>query len=285
MQVRHFTTAQDFLDRATPFLATREAEHNRVFGICNNIAQGAAHFDEPMYFATVEDGGRVTGAAIRTPPFQLHLSRMDPGVLPLLASDVMAALGAIPAVVGETALSRAFAEEWSRITGLTYHVGMETRIFQLTAVRPVKEASGSFRRAQEGDRDLLVEWMEAFHSEALGHSVSHSDRERVASEVELDLRGGPRGLYLWEDDGAPVSMAGYSGPTPNGIRVLGVYTPPRLRGRGYATTCVAALSRRLLEGGRKFVFLFTDLTNPTSNHIYQEIGYEPVCDVTEYRFG
>ena len=93
-----------------------------------------------------------------------------------------------------------------------------------------------------------------------------------------------RGVFLWEDDGAPVSMAGYSGPTPNGIRVVAVYTPPHLRGRGYATTCVAALSQRLLEGGRKLVFLFTDLANPTSNHIYQEIGYEPACDISEYVF-
>ena len=47
---------------------------------------------------------------------------------------------------------------------------------------------------------------------------------------------------------------------------------------------VAALSQLLLDSGRKFCFLFTDLSNPTSNHIYQAIGYRPVCDVDEYRF-
>jgi predicted GNAT family acetyltransferase len=57
-----------------------------------------------------------------------------------------------------------------------------------------------------------------------------------------------------------------------------------LRGRGYASALVASLTERLLAGGRRFCFLFTDLSNPTSNKIYQRIGYEPVADVDEYRF-
>lgn len=88
---------------------------------------------------------------------------------------------------------------------------------------------------------------------------------------------------MW-DDGQPVSLAGYSGPTPHGIRVGPVYTPPAQRGKGYASACVAALSRLLLDGGRAYCFLFTDMGNPTSNPIYQAIGYRPVCDVDEYRF-
>ncbi len=40
-----------------------------------------------------------------------------------------------------------------------------------------------------------------------------------------------------------------------------------------------------LTAGRRFCFLYTDLANPTSNHIYQAIGYEPVAEVTEIGFG
>jgi predicted GNAT family acetyltransferase len=79
-------------------------------------------------------------------------------------------------------------------------------------------------------------------------------------------------------------MAGASGPTPKGIRIGAVYTPKALRRRGYASTLVAALSQAQLTAGRTFCFLFTDLANPTSNKIYQDIGYMPVCDVDEYRF-
>jgi predicted GNAT family acetyltransferase len=86
-------------------------------------------------------------------------------------------------------------------------------------------------------------------------------------------------------DDRPVSLAGYGGPTRHGIRIGPVYTPPAERRRGYASACVAALSQQLLDRGRRFCFLFTDLANPTSNHIYQQIGYRPVSDVDEYRFG
>ena len=72
--------------------------------------------------------------------------------------------------------------------------------------------------------------------------------------------------------------------TPRGVRVNMVYTPPELRRRGYASACVAALSQRMLDSGKKFCFLYTDLSNPTSNKIYQEIGYRPVFDVDEYKF-
>ena len=89
---------------------------------------------------------------------------------------------------------------------------------------------------------------------------------------------------IWEVDNTPVSMAGYAGPTPNGIRIGAVYTPPELRNNGYASAVTAGLSQYLLDSGKDFCFLFTDLLNPTSNKIYQQIGYQPVCDVDRYLF-
>lgn len=79
-------------------------------------------------------------------------------------------------------------------------------------------------------------------------------------------------------------MVRKAGKTPNGNLVNFVYTPPHLRRRGYATECVAHLSKRLLEEGNKFCFLFTDLSNLISNSIYQKIGYRPIIDVDQYKF-
>jgi len=90
-------------------------------------------------------------------------------------------------------------------------------------------------------------------------------------------------LYLWSD-GEPRSMAAAVGTTPNGIRVGYVYTPPSFRGLGYATATVASLSQSLLNDGRRFCFLYTDLANPISNAIYQRVGYRPVSDVVDVNF-
>jgi hypothetical protein len=81
-----------------------------------------------------------------------------------------------------------------------------------------------------------------------------------------------------------VSLVGWGGATPNGVRVGPVYTPPDLRRRGYATALTAAVSADLLAAGKRFCFLYTDLANPTSNRIYMSIGYEPVCDSVDYVF-
>ena len=91
-------------------------------------------------------------------------------------------------------------------------------------------------------------------------------------------------IFLLIDEGEVVSMARKAGKTPNGNLVNLVYTPSHLRKRGYATECVAKLSRKILEEGNSFCFLFTDLMNPTSNSIYQKIGYRPVIDVDAYKF-
>ena len=92
------------------------------------------------------------------------------------------------------------------------------------------------------------------------------------------------GLWFWEDGGRPVSVSGYGGATPNGMRIGPVYTPPELRGRGYATTLVAEQSRWLLNTGRTLCFLYADLENPTSNALYRRIGYRMIAEAGEVRF-
>jgi len=72
------------------------------------------------------------------------------------------------------------------------------------------------------------------------------------------------------------------GVTVAGARIGGVFTPPPLRCRGYASACVAGATQQLLLDGRKSVFLYAESHNKTSNHIYESIGYRFVCDWQEF---
>jgi predicted GNAT family acetyltransferase len=137
------------------------------------------------------------------------------------------------------------------------------------------------RPYQESDRELVIGWMDAFIDEALPEAPP----EDAEHWLERTLSNPDGGVMLWLDGEQPVSFSGYGGLTPNGIRVGPVYTPPELRRRGYASALVAELTKMLLDGGRKFCFLFTDLANPTSNSIYQRVGYEPVSDADQWVFG
>jgi predicted GNAT family acetyltransferase len=148
-------------------------------------------------------------------------------------------------------------------------------------VIPPRPAPGGARIARESDRATIVDWFQAFVAEALPPGRDPASRESAEETATYWIGGG--GLWVWIDGGL-VAMAGASGRTPNGIRVGAVFTPPEKRRRGYASSLVAALSQAQLDAGRRFCFLYTDLANRTSNRIYQDIGYEPVCDVDEYRF-
>jgi predicted GNAT family acetyltransferase len=141
---------------------------------------------------------------------------------------------------------------------------------------------GSWRLAVPEDLDLLTRWWIAFGEEALPEDTPLGDPRAT---VERWIRRVGRAAYVWTVDGRTVSLVGTGSETPNGVRIGPVYTPPEERGRGFASALTAAASQAELDAGRRFCFLFTDLANPTSNHIYQDIGYEPIIDVDVYRFG
>ena len=250
-----------------------------MFGICSQIEADPGAFDGPPYLAAVVHGDKVIGAALRTPPWRLVVSMMDhPGAIHRLVEDL--AEVDLPGVVGPAEWSGAFAEAWGRRGLASPRVATHERTYRLSQVRPPRPAPGRMARAGPNDHSLLANWLEAFSIEALENDPPQ-DYERVADRW---IRGLGRTPYLWLDAGRPVSLTGVGGSTPHGIRVGPVYTPPAFRGRGYASNLVAAASQLQLDSGRAFVFLFTDLANPTSNRIYQSIGYEPVNDVDMWAF-
>jgi predicted GNAT family acetyltransferase len=281
MELTRFAQAADFAAAAEAFLAEHEAHNNLVLGLTAQLREPQDAGALPPYFAVVADTGGVVAAALMTPPRRLVLARTErPEALDLLARDVRQSRPDVPGVTGPVPASTWFAERWQALTGQAMTRSLAERIYQLSQVKPPQGVPGRARRATGGDRALLAEWLTAFEQEAFG-TVSTDG----ATHADRFLTSRLRGMYLWDHNGRSVSMAGFGGPTPNGIRIGPVYTPPALRGQGYASACVAQLSQDMLDAGRKYCFLFTDLANPTSNHIYQAIGYEPVVDVDEYRFG
>jgi predicted GNAT family acetyltransferase len=274
-------TPDALLVQAGAFLTRREAEHNLLLGICSQLRPAPGGPRPAAYLAHVRSGRRVVAVALRTPPHNLVLSEIEsPEAIELLVEDSAEAQPELPGVLGPREASRRFAELWERRLGREASLGMAQRILCCESVLEQPHEGGRMRHATAADRPLLLEWYGEFLRETFGHQ-----RRSPEESVDYTLqRSGDEGPYLWEDP-SPVALAGCGGPTPHGIRIGPVYTPPPQRGRGYASALVSELTRRLLGGGRRFCFLFTDLANPTSNHIYQRIGYRPVTDVDEYRFG
>ncbi len=282
LKVSTYTTADEFLAVAGDFLVAREAEHNLMLGICSSVRASPGRFGEdPPTFATVTDAGRIVAATLRTPPHNQVLSWTDaPEAVDALVDALRDA--PLPGMLGPKEPAARFAARWTNLTGQAARIEVAERIFRLERVTPpARPASGTWRRAEPRDRELLLRWWLAFLAEAMPEDPPPTDPGAV---VDRWMASDHQWIYLWQDSGQVVSLVGSGGETPNGVRISPVYTPPELRNRGYASALTAAASQDQLNRGRRFVFPFTDLSNPTSNKIYRAIGYEPVCDVDMYRF-
>ncbi|MDQ3672130.1 MAG: GNAT family N-acetyltransferase [Actinomycetota bacterium] len=283
MNVRRIEDPASFLDVAGPLLLADEARHSLILGLAGTLRDHPEVYSDHSLWV-VEDDGRVVSAGMQTPPFNVVVARPSvESATDALAHALIEADVAAPGVTGARPEADVFAEAWEARAHTTSERRRRGRIYRLTRVRPIKplDVRGRPRSATEDDRPLLISWLEAFAREALGEEPSSANGAKRA--VNARLRHGAGGFQVWEDD-EPVSLAGWGGTTPNGVRIGPVYTPPEHRRRGYASALTAAVSAERLASGRRFCFLYTDLDNPTSNKIYMDIGYEPVCDSVEYAF-
>lgn len=272
MDIVRFPDGAAFMDRAGSFLESAELENLLLLSVSRG--PGA---EEGAYLATAEDGGCVVACAVRTPPWKAIVSGGPDEALALLAADLHGEYESLPGVIGPVPEVERFAAEWGERAGVAVRAGVAQGILAASDVRvPESSPDGTIRTATEADLLLVFDWMHAFRLET-GIDAPGDDEAAMRRYVQNQA------LFLWEHGGS-VSMAGWGGKTGGGARVGPVYTPPEHRRRGYASSCVALLARRLLEGGLAYVGLFTDLANPTSNHIYESIGYERVCEMRDYHF-
>lgn len=279
MEALRLDDAATFLAEAEPLLHADEARHNLILGLAGNLRAGRIT-DAGARFWLVRDAGAPVAAALQTPPYNLVLARpASDDALDALAGAVSTD---IPGVVGAAPEVETFAARWTARTGMRARPNMRQGIYALDAVVAPPQPAGAAREVGPDDRELVLAWWVAFVRESLHEGAPGVENARRA--VDDRLAAPSAGFLLWEDAGQPVSLAGWGSPTPSGIRIGPVYTPPALRGRGYATALTAELSRRRLAAGRRFCFLYTDLANPTSNAIYERIGYRRVCDSAEIAF-
>jgi predicted GNAT family acetyltransferase len=275
MDVRRIDDPVAFLDAAAPLLLADEARHNLILGIAGTLRDHPSVYEEYFLWLAEEDG--VQGAAVRTPPHNLALARPQAGeALEALAAGIGDEL---PGVVGGQPEVESFARAWAARTGAALRTVRGQGIYQLDRVEPLSHVPGRMSDATPEDREQLIAWWDAFIEEAIGQdAVGFGSETAVDHRFEADSAG----IVIWVD-GEPVSFAAYGNPTPHGVRIGPVYTPPDRRQKGYASALTAALSARLLRTYR-FCFLFTDLANPTANRIYERIGYKRVCEAAEIAF-
>jgi uncharacterized protein len=267
-----------FLDHAAPYLEAQEAVNNLFLGILVRLA--AEHYEEKAFMASVQQDSSIDLAGLY---FQsnLLLSHGQIAAIPALAEELLIGGWKVPGVIGPSDLVESFASIWAERQGCTSTRWVQQRIFRLNQVLQPSGAPGTPRLAEASDIPLLAEWHRQFDKDVRRTDGTMSPEEELKNAEKRVLEGK---TYFWIRDTTPVCMAAQARPTANGIAINGVFTPAEHRCHGYASALVAAVSQMSLDSGREFCTLYTDLDNPTSNSIYQKIGYKPVGDSTVYRF-
>ena len=262
-----------FSDRVMNALLDEEAKNSLMIGVLNNVKQGIY---ETFHQFTVEEDGELLAILQVTPPHPLHYIVVKTERSDLLPSFIIPHLlkEEVPfsEVVSERQHAERFATAWQEITSGTSEMFMSQGLYRLDSVEDIDMATGRMREATVADQAQLEAWYSAFETES---GLRSSPPEKVTKAVQTMLER--EEAVFWEVDGQVVSCAKRARPTENGITVSFVYTSPDARGRGYARSLVADLSRQLLET-KSFCVLYTDLTNPTSNKIYREVGYRQIMD-------
>jgi len=278
MNVIPYRTPRALLERIGPLLAENEVENNLVLGILADLRTDPDQFGSEPCLLAVEAAGDPIGAALITPPREVILTRLPTAAMPALVEHLRQIEMSPPGVVGPSPETRSFAQCWAVRTGATARLGMKQTIYECAGVSSRDCAPGVLRAATAADAGLLTEWRREYRRE-----VGLAGEEDEPHQAAVARRIAREQLHVWED-GRPVSMACFGGETDRGARLFLVYTPPPLRGRGYATACVGSLTGRLLDSGRTYCCLYADQDNPTSNSVYRNVGYRPINDAEIWHF-
>ncbi|MFT7668451.1 MAG: putative GNAT family acetyltransferase [Planctomycetota bacterium] len=283
MEFIEHQSAGQFLEVAMAFLEMNESQNSLPMGLALRVRDESREADAGTRFFSVGDSTGVVAVAIQTPMRSVVFSVMAADAAQLAAVELIDYLETLVGCVGPTEVVDVVAEVWRRqATGtLTLHAGMG--LYELTELTSPRPAEGRLRVVSDGDFELCQRWVYQFMIDCNLPEATPGKLPGTVPQVEQ------RSLYFWEVDGEPVACAGWSRPLREGITVSLVYTPDEFRGRGYASNVVAELTAGLLDGSlyqpaRKRVTLYTDLANPTSNSIYQKLGYKRIGDHKHFVF-
>ena len=277
MRFRRYDSIKVFKSAVLDILLENEVQNNLLLSL---IINSSDHFTPDWLLAAVsgDGGGTLVALCVENFPLLLYESgnAEDIGSAELLARELRHTGHSLRGVMAQCGLAKRFADAFSGDGA--YELHMTTIAMRLDNLSGYEKAPGFCRKLESRDMFFAPYWERAFSEDCRTPAFSIDQNvDRLKTRLKKDTH------FIWED-GVPVSQAVHGRNTPNGAVINGVYTPPHFRGRGYATSVVAELSKTLLDKGKSFCCLFGDAANPVSCGIYRKLGYYDVCTLEELRF-
>ena len=288
MQFNLYNDVKTFYRDTYDVLMRHEAQNLIPLGnvIIGNDGRDTAGWKNPAewFMATITSENGIVLTAIMTPPHNLTPYATDNKIsdeaISCLTAGIIRNNIHVPGILADAGMALRFAKIFSEVKGVDHRIHEEMRIYELVRVNPDIPLIGKIRLVENRDMPFLPYWVEGFQHDCFGESpAAKADIGQYKYWIDK------KKLYVLEHEGAPVSMAQKNREMQTVCGVGQVYTPPYFRGKGYASSCVAQVSDLILKSGFKKCVLYTNLANPVSNSIYQKIGYVPICDSLQIKFG
>ncbi|WP_242264704.1 GNAT family N-acetyltransferase [Bacillus cereus group sp. BfR-BA-01422] len=268
IQLHVYEEIVNFKEEVTLFLEKNEQENNLILGVLQMVHQ-------PIFMGIAKQGEEIAVVFLQTEEKKqiiVATSEMAEEDIVELAKKLAKVYPNVPGLIGNKKIVQRLAEEIAVLENKKTTVAMEQGIYELKQVKKKWNGDEVFREVNSDELTLIEKWIYQF-CEDVNLPTTKEEAKQTAHTLITNHR-----LFGLEVDGKLVSVAAKTRPTKNNITVNFVYTPKEERKKGYASNCVAALSQRMLDEGYKTTTLYTDLANPTSNKIYQEIGYEQIAE-------
>lgn len=279
MHLLEMSDANSFLDLSRSHLMNAEAENNLLLSSAWTLARSSAVRSAKLSFFNCVSGNQVVGSALNATERRLLISQTSDEAATFMGREMARRGTRLRGILGPVSSAEAFGRAYALEADQPMRPRLWQRILKLdspVADSLVPQCPGLARLAKEKDHRQLLQWSLKFVAECGLDERAEETKEVIRRYLEN------KQLYVWENQGI-VAMAGWGGLTPNGVRVNMVYTDPSARGRGYASTLVHYLGRKLFSEGHRFCFLFTDARNLSANRIYERLGYGAVGDFIELR--
>lgn len=274
MNIKRYSSSETFLNAIEAFLYQEVQLNNLMLGILHRLNRESANEDD--LFLHIQDGALELVAMMSGLYIILYANTTDERLYEALIDYLDVHHIDYPGVIGPVLYADAFKAAFEAKTSTPMHTAMKQRIFVNDNVVPYSTLDAPIRVARAQDNQLIKQWIKGFLDDIQEAYTPQSIDERLNRLIEN------QSLYVLVHDDQLVSMAAGIRPMGKGISVGYVYTPPQLRNNGFATACVQKLTAHYLKTCN-YCTLYTDLANPTSNSIYQKIGYRPVGDSVVYR--
>jgi predicted GNAT family acetyltransferase len=262
--IKVYKDNQEFLETFLDFLNQDEVKNSLLIGIAQRPMLEDFH-----YVSSIIDNRVLLGVlAGKNLIISANTLKMD------VYNDLVKHMAEIeyPGIIGEKQTSLMYQKAYKEFCGKDMILEMNQRIYVCKQVLTDTKIEGVVRLATSDDYETLKYWANEFVSEVEGYPVPMEE-----SNQTLDRLLNNDGVYVLVKDGVLLSMAARSRPWRNTETISYVFTPKSLRRKGYASKVVEVLTKIILQE-KEQVTLYTDLANPTSNSIYQKIGFKPYCD-------